>query len=81
MAFAKATRRYWSGSVKTFKAGSGVGNIQVRTRSREDYDLIVRDDDPDEDILVLVIGHAPSCRVVGWMRGMTARHCSRNTRP
>lgn len=73
MAFAKATGRYWSGSVNTFKIGGDVGAIQVRTRSREDYDLIVRDDDRDEDIFVLVIGQAPTYRVVGWIRGMDGK--------
>jgi hypothetical protein len=33
MAFAKATGRYWDGSVNTFKAGGDVGTIQVRTPS------------------------------------------------
>ena len=76
MAFAKATGRYWSGSINTFKAGGDVGNIQVRTRSRDDYDLIVRDDDRDEDIFVLVIGKAPTFRVVGWIQGAEAKRPS-----
>lgn len=68
-AFAKATGRYWSGSVNTFKSGGDVGStIQVRTRSKHDYDLIVREDDKDGDIYVLVTGGPQDFRVHGWMR-------------
>jgi hypothetical protein len=73
MAFAKAARLFWSGSVNSFKNGCDMGNIQVRTRSREDYDLIVRENDRDEDAFVLVIGKAPEYRVVGWIRGADAK--------
>jgi hypothetical protein len=67
-AFAKATGRYWSGSVNTFKSGGDVGNtIQIRTRSKHDYDLIVRDDDRDDDIYVLVTGGPQEFLVHGWM--------------
>lgn len=66
-AFAKGTRRYWSGSVNTFK-GSDIGrNIQVRTRSKHNYDLIVRRDDRDDDIFVLVTGGPQMFMIHGWM--------------
>lgn len=73
-AFAKATNRYWNGSVNTFKAGGDIGEaIQIRTRSRHDYDLIVRDGDRDDDLFVLVTGGPNDFRVHGWMRGKDAK--------
>lgn len=73
LAVAKLLNRYWAGTLNTFKEGGDVGNIQVRTRSRENYDLIVRTDDRDEDVFVLVVGRAPKYRVVGWIRGKDAK--------
>jgi len=73
MAFAKCSGLYWSASINTFKNGGDVGNIQVRTRSRADYDLIVRPDERDDDKFVLVTGTAPSYQVVGWIRGGDAK--------
>lgn len=73
-AFAKATGRYWSGSVNTFKSGGDVGrSIQIRTRSQHAYDLIVRDDDADDDLFVLVTGGPHEFRVHGWIRGGDAK--------
>lgn len=73
MAFAKALDRFYSGSVNTFKFGGDVGQIQVRTRSRDDYELIVRADDKDDDSFVLVCGIAPRFVVKGWMPGREAK--------
>ena len=75
-AFAKATNRYWSGSVNTFKSGGDVGSIQVRTRARHEYELIVRSQDKDEDIFVLVTGGPSSFDVRGWVRGSEAKDAS-----
>lgn len=72
-AFAKATRRYWSGSVNTFKEGGDVGAIQVRTRSRPDFPLYVRPTDRDDDIFVLVTGELGNYEVVGWCFGREAK--------
>lgn len=73
-AFAKATGRYWSGSVNTFKAGGDIGDsIQIRTRSKHTYDLIVRDDDKDDDLFVLVTGGPNEFVVHGWMRARDAK--------
>lgn len=74
MAFAKAVDRYWCGSINTFRAGGDVGDIQVRTRSRHDYELIVRASDRDGDAFVLVTGAAPNFRVRGWIRGAAAKN-------
>lgn len=73
-AFAKATNRYWNGSVNTFKSGGDIGEIvQIRTRSRHDFDLIVRDDDKDNDIFVLVTGGPIEFEVQGWMKASDAK--------
>lgn len=72
-AFAKAMGRYWSGSVNTFKAGGDVGLIQVRTRSKHHYDLIVRDGDCDDDLFVLVTGGPHEFEIHGCMRGKDAK--------
>jgi hypothetical protein len=73
MALAKALGIYWNGSVNTFKAGGDVGNHQVRTRSKDTYDLIVRHDDRDDDIFWLVTGVAPVYNVVGHIKGRDAK--------
>lgn len=72
-AFAKATGRYWSGSVNTFKAADIGANIQIRTRSQHSYDLIVRDEDSDDDVYVLVTGGPHEFEVRGWVRGKDAK--------
>jgi hypothetical protein len=74
MAFAKAAGRYYASPVNTFKEGGDVGDVQVRTRSRMDYDLLVRPSDRDRDVFVLVLGKIPTFDVVGWMRGSDAKN-------
>jgi len=74
-AVAKALNIYWSGTVDTFKRGGDLGSfIQVRTRSKNYYELIVRKDDRDDDVFVLVTGKAPSFNVVGWILGKDAKN-------
>jgi hypothetical protein len=73
-AFAKATNRYWSGGVNTFKATADIGgSIEIRTRSKHIYDLIVRDDDGNDSVFVLVTGGPKDFVVHGWMRGGDAK--------
>jgi len=72
-AFAKAMGRYWSGSVNTFKHGGDVGLVQVRTRSKHHYDLIVREGDSDDDVFVLVTGGPSEFEIHGCMRGKDAK--------
>jgi hypothetical protein len=74
MAADKAMDLYWSPTVNTFKSGGDVGHsIQVRTRSRHRYDVIVRADDRDDDTFVLVTGRPPDFRVHGTIRGRDAK--------
>ena len=72
MVVAKALNRYWSGSVNTYSQPD-VAEYQVRTRSKPEYQLIVRPDDDDEAPFVLVRGRAPSYDIVGWLYGYEAK--------
>ena len=72
MALAKAMGVYWDGSVNTFKRDDLPG-IQVRTRSRHDYELLVRRTDSDTEVFVLVTGQMPEYRIHGWIRGGDAK--------
>lgn len=73
LAVAKATKMYWSAGINTFSASDLGENVQVRTRSRHDYELIVRDNDSESDTFVLVTGIAPSYKVRGWINGSAAK--------
>jgi len=74
IAVAKAINCYCSGSVNTFKLGGDLGsNIQVRTRSKHEYELIVRESDRDDDVFVLVTGKSPEFVVRGWITGTDAK--------
>ena len=74
MAAAKALGVYYSFTINTFKDGGDISSdLQVRTRSRHDWDLIVRHDDRDEDRFILVTGTAPKYAVHGWLYGHEAK--------
>jgi hypothetical protein len=74
LAVAKAINCYCSGSVNTFKVGGDLGEkIQVRTRSKHSYELIVRPGDRDDDVFVLVTGRSPDFVVRGWIAGRDAK--------
>lgn len=73
MAVAKYLDRYWNGSVNTFRLGGDVGDLQVRTRSHHDYDLLIREADRAGDTFVLVTGQAPHFRIHGWIEAAEAR--------
>jgi hypothetical protein len=72
MALAKALGVYWDGGVNTFKRDDLPG-IQVRTRSRHDYELLVRSADSGDEVFVLVTGQMPEYRIHGWIRGADAK--------
>lgn len=75
VAFAKAVGKYWDGSINRFGSkGGDVGDrYQVRTRSKEYYDLYVRPEDADDKPYVLVIGRNGKYKVYGWMYGRDAK--------
>lgn len=72
LAVAKALNLYWNGSIDTFKENDLPG-LQIRTRSKHDYDLIVRPDDSNESKWVLVTGRCPEYDVRGWIQGIDAK--------
>jgi hypothetical protein len=71
LAVAKQRRAYWAGE-GVFR-GDDVPGLQVRTRSEHRYELIVRPDDCDAAIFVLVTGRAPHFDVRGWITGAEAK--------
>ncbi len=73
LAVARFLGRYWDGSNRTYRSAADVGAVEVRTRSRHDYDLIIREDDADTSAFVLVTGRCPDYWVRGWIRAADAR--------
>lgn len=80
LAVAKAANRYWGGGVNVGKRVADVGNmLEVRCRDETNgaRDLIVRDDDPDDRVMVLVTWtedsihpypDPPTLYVHGWIK-------------
>ena len=75
IAVAKAMGKYWGGSVNTFKKGGDIDSTgwEVRTRSKDSYDLIIRKDDPDGRKFILVTGVSPSFKIWGWIKSEDAK--------
>jgi len=72
MALAKMLNIYWCGDVNTFKLPD-VGALQVRSTSLGHGSLIVRENDADDDVFVLMLFERPSTfRFGGWMTGEEA---------
>ena len=71
IAVSKAFGKYWGGSINTFKRGGDVDSTkwEVRTRSKHNYDLILRNDDPQDRIYFLVTGLCPNYEIKGWIKG------------
>jgi hypothetical protein len=74
LAAAKALDVYWNGSVDTFKTADLSTNIHIRTRSRHDYDLIVREKDPEDATYILVTGKCPTYTIQGFISGFDAKN-------
>ena len=66
-ALAKHLGLYWSGKGKLRAAD--VGDVDVRTRSKPHYELILHDDDPDDRIFWLLTGVYGRYEVRGWIQG------------
>ncbi len=69
---AKALNVFWGGSVNTFKLPD-VDGVQVRHTQHTTGRLIVRDNDSDEEIFVLVTGSHPDYELRGWCFGRDAK--------
>lgn len=57
----------WIPLVDTFTRIPDVGELEVRTRTKDYYDLIIRDCDDDNKPYVLVLGNIVKFRIVGWI--------------
>jgi hypothetical protein len=73
LAVARTLGRYWGGDVNSFKRPDIGASVQVRTRSKSDYDLIIRDDDDPKAVFVLVTGRLSRLVIHGWIKGEGAR--------
>ena len=63
---AKARNLYFMPTVNTFK-GADIGtNVQVRLRTKHEWQMIIRDDDDPEHIFVHVTGTGPTYCIRGW---------------
>lgn len=71
-AVGKLLGRWWGGDVCAFKKADIGSQVQVKTRSNPDWDLIVRRDDNPDHIYILVTGVAPDFVVHGWIKGRDA---------
>lgn len=74
IAVARAYERYWGGDVNTFKRADIGHLLQIRMRSRHDWDLIVRPDDNPDHAFMLVTGDPTKMRVHGWCWGRDAKN-------
>lgn len=74
-AFCKARELYWDGSVNTFHGTADAGGLwEVRTTTRAEGRLIVRDNDAPHRWYVLVIADPPRYSIAGYIRGAAARN-------
>jgi hypothetical protein len=75
MAFAKARGLWFGFGLGLFKCPD-VGNVHVRTRTKNTYDLHIRPDDPQDAVFVLVTVDWPGkadFTVHGWILAKDAR--------
>lgn len=73
LAFCRFANLYWPAKVDTYRSEPDIDpNIEVKTRSRHDYELLVRKDDNPDSIFVLVTGIYGKYEVRGWMLGKDA---------
>lgn len=72
LAFAKYLGITWKPTINTFHAPD-VDGSQVRTRSEDWHDLIVRTTDPPDEPFVLVIETGNQYDIRGWIWGDDAR--------
>lgn len=75
LAAAKALGVAWQPTINTFKqeGGDGVGRLEVRTRSRHDFDLLVRPSDRDGRAFVHVTQSSTGHQVHGWLWSSEAK--------
>ena len=75
MAFCKIHGLYWDASVNTYKLPDIPDtNIQIRSTTYDSGKLIIRENDPDNDIYILVIGQMPNYKIIGGIQGKAGKH-------
>lgn len=67
MAVASYLNLFWDGAVNNFAARDVGGIVDVRSRSKRHYQLILHRDDPDNVPFVLVWGNPPNFELSGWL--------------
>ena len=72
LAVAKCKGKYFSGAMNTFKTADLGESVQVRTRSRHDWNLNVRKDDNEQHAFILVTATIPIMVIHGWLWGHEA---------
>jgi hypothetical protein len=77
LAAAKALGMFWPGHVNQYKSVADIlPNVEVRHRTKPEYDLIVREDDDPSRIYVMTQAEKldlPKIEVVGWIKGADAK--------
>jgi hypothetical protein len=74
LAYAKFRNVHWNAGVDTFK-GPDIGtNVQIRHSKLPHASLILRPADSDDEYYVLVTGEFPIFKIVGWLKGVDAKH-------
>jgi hypothetical protein len=63
----------WDGCFGDLKA-SDVADLEVRTRPKHDYDLLVFDHDKDDRVYILVTGTGPRWRINGFILGRKGKN-------
>lgn len=72
LAVAKQMGIFWIGHVRTFK-NADVGVLHVRSTVHHDGHLIIKENDPDDAVFVLVTCDCPTYTIVGGISGARAR--------
>jgi hypothetical protein len=73
LAVAKQIGVFWGGDVNTFKKADIGRNWQVRHSRYPNGKLIVRPEDSNQDVFILVVGLIPQFTICGWIRGVEAK--------
>lgn len=74
VAVAKYAGLYWNGSIGTFTSAADLGlRAEVRHRSLQSWDLIVRESDKDDSIYILSTGDSRNIVIHGGIQGKDAK--------
>lgn len=73
LALAKFLGKYWPCTVNTFKQPDLSKKIQVKHTNKSKPRLLVRPNDEDDHVFVLVTGRSPHFQIHGWMYGREAK--------